>query len=136
MKSTFLLCFFLLLISFGSTSCSKEKEYEIVLINDTSFKLDRVKIGCAEGIVFVEAPPQGGSNPFFVTIKNPALSTSEALLCISILKYSTPARFYDYNFGSVISIGSLEERRVNYIKVEENEDPGSSGLIFSIKLQE
>ncbi|MCC9165401.1 hypothetical protein [Pontibacter harenae] len=121
-----------LLLSAAITSCSTEKEFELVIENNTAYVLDSVQFSCAVNKQFQSVDSNSSTGPFFIKYKAPFLSLSEPLLCLSILKYSDTQTSYKNTYGRTFSINDLSRRKTNYLKVEVNPSPHYPTNIFDM----
>jgi len=124
-----------LLLSVTITSCSKEREYEFIIENDTDYVLEIVRFSCAVNKHSQKVDSNSSTGPFIIEYKAPFLPLSEPLLCLTILRYSDSKNSYENTNGRTFSISGLSRRRINYLKVGINPSPHNSTNIFDMKIQ-
>lgn len=108
--------FFSLALIIVITSCSKEIDYEIQIVNSTDFNIDKFQLGSLENLSI--APNE--STASFTVNKKKAINVTEPLLSYSTLKFSNSDTTYinEEGIGGVISFNELSSKNLNIIKLE------------------
>jgi hypothetical protein len=122
-KSVYISLLSLLLLAGGLAGCSKERTYEVRLVNETDYTLEEVSIGSLPPLSV--GPQQTSASVEVTHSKNAAALASEALLSITIRRYSDATTTYEntQGHGKVVSMSELREGRVNYIYVALAPEP-------------
>lgn len=136
MKGIFF-CFFVSIALFISCKSNKEREYEIIVQNQTGYKLDELEFSCAieNYVTSVDA----NSNSSILTLSYYHLYFNifaEPHICYSVRKYSNQSGYYTNSKGRLASISDLKKNETNYLKIQLVSNPSDSTDIFMFSLND
>jgi hypothetical protein len=108
--------FFSLALIIVITSCSKEIDYEIQIVNSTDFNIDKFQLGSEDNLSI--SPNE--STASFTINKEKAINVTDPLLSYSTLKFSNADTTYinEEGVGGVISFNELSSKNLNIIKLK------------------
>jgi hypothetical protein len=137
-KSAYISLIYLLLLTLGLAGCSKERTYEIRLVNETDYVLEEVSVGSLSPLAV--GPQQRSSSIEVTHSKNAAALASEALLSVIIRRYSDATSTYENieGHGKVVSMSELREGRVNYIYIALASEPHqhpNAATVFTVSIR-
>jgi hypothetical protein len=103
-------------------SCRKETTYNLTLINETNYQIDKIEFSCAVDDKSVSVPSFGSSKKFELRYEKEVCGNcfSEPLLCISVTAYSDSTQIYQNEIGSTMSMSDLKKNNEFIIRHEPN----------------
>ena len=114
------------------TGCAINRSYEILVINNTVYKIDTMNFGCGRNTKQISVNPKDTSNQFRMRF-NYTFAISEPLLCVAISNFSDSTNNYKNSNGIVIPQSGLSRKKRNVITVKLYEKPNNNSDIFLIK---
>ena len=107
------------LLTIGITSCSRERIYEIKIVNETDYYLDKVSVGSGKDATQVPVGSKQTSGSFELAFTpNAASFFSEALLSVTVLTYSDSTTTSQNTRGGVVALSKFHEGRTNFIYIK------------------
>jgi len=123
MISCILVCIFMI-------SCSKEHDYEFIVSNKTSYKINSFKIDNIE----IAIEPNATSEMITWHFDGTNFNFTEPLLSLYITEYSDSLNVLKNNIGQLTSIIDLNKKNVNKIEISLRNDYQNNDYKFDIKV--
>jgi hypothetical protein len=109
--------FNIFILAIGLISCSRERIYEIKIVNETDYYLNKVSVG--KDTMQIAVGPNQTSGPFEIAFTpNAAGLFSQPLLGVTVLTYSDSTTTFENSVGEVIAMNKLHEGRTNFIYIK------------------
>ncbi len=100
-------------------SCTKDKEYKIVVQNNTDYRIDRMEVYDTE----LSIMPNSRSATYYLIVERSfAVLFTQPFISVSILKYSNGDVSFDHKRGSLLSEEGFSFRKLNVINVSKEFD--------------
>lgn len=123
---------FLLILSISS--CTRKRNYEFLIKNNTNYNINTLKLGCGqEDSKEISIEPNGEKEITYFN-RGTFFDFTDPLLCITISKYSDTITTYENSEGGVTSIKDLKKKESNILTIEIDPNPNSQTNIFDIKV--
>ena len=122
---------FLSLILF--TFC-KGKEYKFVVINNTNYTINNIKIGCGSEAKQISVNANSTSEEFILRIKK-GIGVTEPILCAGVTQYSDTNGLHNHQTGSTISLSSLSKKKINALEISKRATTNYPSDVFQVNLQ-
>jgi hypothetical protein len=135
-KSFKILLIVLLILQNLASSCTRKKDYEFLVKNNTTYEIITLKVGCGtKHSVNISIEP---NNEKKFTYHDPGafFEFTEPMLCHTVTMYSDSINTYENKIGGVASIPALKEKDINLMVIEINPIPDRNNPknIFKIKV--
>lgn len=113
----YLLSFFLLTI--GLISCSRERIFEIKIVNETNYNLDTVSVGSGKDATQIAVGLNQTSGSFELAFTPKAGNFfSESLLSVTVRTYSDSTTTFENTVGGIVAMSKFHEGRTNFIYIK------------------
>lgn len=116
------------------SSCTRKRDYDFLVINNTKYEINTLKIGCgSKDSKEISIEPNSEKK---ITYHNSGtyFDFTEPMLCLTVLKYSDTLKTYENTYGGVTSIKDLKKKKTNVMTIEIDPNPLYPTDIFDIKV--
>lgn len=130
-RSKIFISIFLLTSIVVLTSCFEEREYEFIVTNNTTYRVDKMTISDTE----LSIDPNSTLAPVTITYKKGVGHFfTEPLVGMSVRTYSDSTTTYENTYGRVVSLSDLKEILPNIVTLELDPAPFYPTDVFIVKV--
>ena len=121
------------LLTIGLLSCSQERTYEIKIVNETEYYLNKLSVGEDVNYKAVGPNQTSGSFDFAYKPKTGNLLT-QPLLRVTVLTYSDSSGTFENSVGGVVDLTKFQEGRTNYIYIKLAPSQPNTPTLFTVAI--
>lgn len=117
------------------SACKKVVVYEILIRNNTDYRLDRIHVSTREEDLYPSVEPYGETTIFLDSRKRPGIFVRPSW-DFGIRNYSDSIGSYEYTYGDYIALDQLDKDKVNHVIVFLEPNPEYADDVFEISINE